>query len=119
MTGRTCWRGGEGLAHELADGGVRESVNAEVRIAKFSQFVIRHFPLRHHLHPSLFAVCKFEDVLLSGGDEREALGGFAGRPLVPVEAVHQVAVDAVFLQHHGDVQRAKALSICKSLPAGV
>ena len=42
------------------------------------------------------------DVLLSGGDEREAFGGFAGRPLVPVETVHQVAGDAVFLQHHGD-----------------
>ena len=42
------------------------------------------------------------DVLLSGGDEREAFGGFAGRPLVPVETVHHVAGDAVFLQHHGD-----------------
>ncbi len=34
--------------------------------------------------------------------EREAFGGFAAGPLVPVEAVHQVAGDAVFLQHHGD-----------------
>ena len=58
--------------------------------------------LRHHLHPALLAVFPFEDVLLSGGDEREAFGGFAGRPFVPVETVHQVAGDAVFLQHHGD-----------------
>ena len=57
---------------------------------------------RHHLHPTLLAVFLFEDVLLAGGDEGEALGGLAGGPLVPVEAVHQVAGDAVFLQHHGD-----------------
>ena len=57
---------------------------------------------RHHLHPALFAVFLFEDVFLSGGDERQAFGGFAGGPLVPVEAVHQVAGDAVLLQHHGD-----------------
>ena len=37
-----------------------------------------------------------------GGDEREAFGGFAGRPLAPVEAMHQVAGDAVLLQLHGD-----------------
>ena len=30
--------------------------------------------LRHHLHPALLAVFLFEDVLLSGGDEREAFG---------------------------------------------
>ena len=39
---------------------------------------------------------------MSGGDEREAFGGFAPRPLVPVEAVHQVGRDAVLLQQHGD-----------------
>ena len=32
--------GGDGLAHELADGGVRGSANAEVRSPKFSQFDI-------------------------------------------------------------------------------
>jgi hypothetical protein len=58
--------------------------------------------LRHHLQTALLAVFLFEDVLLSGGDEREALSGFAGRPLGPVKAVHHVAGDAVFLQHHGD-----------------
>jgi hypothetical protein len=57
---------------------------------------------RHHLHPALLAVFLFEDVLLPGGDELQALGRCAGGPLVPVEAVHQVAGDAVFLQHHGD-----------------
>ena len=44
----------------------------------------------------------FENVILSGGDEREAFGGVAGGPLVPVEPVHQVAGDAVFLQQHDD-----------------
>jgi hypothetical protein len=32
----------------------------------------------------------------------QAFGGFAAGPLVPVEPVHQVAGDAVLLQHHGD-----------------
>ena len=41
-------------------------------------------------------------LLPSGRDQGEAFGGFAGGPLVPVEAVHQIAGDAVFLQHHGD-----------------
>jgi hypothetical protein len=58
--------------------------------------------LHHHLHPALLAVFLFEDVLLPGGDEREALGGLAGGPLVPVEAVQHVAGDAVLFQHHGD-----------------
>ena len=48
------------------------------------------------------AILLFEDVLLSGGDELQALGRFAGGPLVPVETMHQVAGDAVFLQHHRD-----------------
>ena len=34
-------------------------------------------------------------------DEREVFGGFAGGPLVQFETVHQVAGDAVFLQHQG------------------
>ena len=45
-------------------------------------------------------------MLLSGGDQREAFGGFACRPLVPIETVHQVAGDAVFFQHHGDGLRS-------------
>ena len=57
---------------------------------------------RHHLHPPLLAVFLFEDVLLPGKDEGETFSGFAVRPLVPVEAVHQVAGDAVFLQYNGD-----------------
>ena len=60
----------------------------------------------HHLHPAFFAVLLFEDVLLPGGDQREAFGGFACRPLVPIETVHQVAGDAVFFQHHGDGLRS-------------
>jgi len=38
----------------------------------------------------------------TAGTSARRFGGFAGGPLVPVEAVHQVAGDAVFLQHHGD-----------------
>ena len=34
--------------------------------------------------------------------QAEAFRGFAGRPFVPVETVHQIAGDAVLLQHHGD-----------------
>ena len=37
----------------------------------------------HDLHEALLAVFLLQDVLLSGGDEREALGGFAGGPLRP------------------------------------
>jgi hypothetical protein len=54
------------------------------------------------LNPALLAVFLFEDVLLPGGDESEALGRCAGRPLGPREAAHHVASDAVLLQHHGD-----------------
>ena len=32
---------------------------------------------------------------LHGGDERQAFGGFAGGPLVPVEPVHQFAAHPV------------------------
>jgi hypothetical protein len=117
--------GGDGLAHELADGGVdllgRLPVGAALLVERGLQGLekgnvvtngrriiaggaegegARKFG--HHLHPALFAVLLSQDVLLSGGDKREALGGFADGPLVPVEAVHQVAGDAVFLQHDGD-----------------
>ncbi|MEI6535535.1 MAG: hypothetical protein WCN98_09365 [Verrucomicrobiaceae bacterium] len=56
----------------------------------------------HHLHPALLVVFLFEDVLLSGGDELQSLGRRAADPLVSVKAMHQVAGDAVFHQHHGD-----------------
>ena len=117
--------GGDGLAHELPDGCVdllgRFAVDAALLVQRGLQGLEkgnvvadrRRFiaggteskgagKLRHHLHPALLAVCLCEDVLLSGGDEREAFGGFAAGPLVPVEAVHHVAGDAVLLQHHGD-----------------
>lgn len=117
--------GGDGFAHELADGGVNLLGRLPVRAALFVQRGLQGLEkgnvvsdlrrliaggaegkgagkLRHHLHPTLLAVFLFEDVLQSGGDEREAFGGFARRPLVPVEAVHQVAGDAVFLQHDCD-----------------
>ena len=74
---------------------------------------------RHHLHPALLAVFLFEDVLLPGGDEREAFGGFAGGPLVPVEAVHHVAGDAVLLQHHGDGLRGVEGRVALAAALGV
>lgn len=46
-------------------------------------------------HPALLAVFLFEDVILSGGDEGEVFGGLADRPLVQVEAVHQVKGDGL------------------------
>ena len=59
------------------------------------------------------------DVFLSGGDEREALGGFAGHPLVPVEAVHHVVGDAVYLLHHGDSLRGVEGRVALAAALGV
>jgi len=86
--------GGDGLAHELADGGVdllgRLAVLAALLVQCGLQGLeethvvtdLRGFiaggaegkgagKLRHHLHPALLAVFLFEDVLLSGRDERD------------------------------------------------
>jgi hypothetical protein len=96
--------GGDGLAHELADGGVdllgRLLVAAALLVQRGLQGLekgnviadLRGFiaggaegkgagKLRHHLHPALLAVFLFEDVFLPGGDEGESFGEFAGGPL--------------------------------------
>ena len=103
--------GGDGLAHELADGGGDLLGCLPVAAALFVQrglqglekgnvvadlrgFIARGAEgkgagkLRHHLHPALLAAFQFEDVLLSGEDELQALGRSAAGPLLPVEAVH-------------------------------
>jgi len=78
-----------------------ESANAEVRITKFGQFDIPLTPTPRTAVPP--ARAQFSRPPPPGrAGKREAFDGFAGGPLVPVEAVHQVAGDAVFLQHHGD-----------------
>ncbi len=117
--------GGDGLAHELADRGVDLFGRLPVAAALFAQRGLQGLEITHvitdcrgfiaggaegegagkfchHLHPALLAVFLFENVLLTGGNELQALRGGAADPLVPVEAVHQVAGDVVFLQHHGD-----------------
>jgi hypothetical protein len=89
--------GGDGLAHELADGGVdllgRLAVAAALLVQRGLQGLEKAHvvadrrgfiaggaegegagELRHHLHPALLAVFLFEDVLLPGGDELQALG---------------------------------------------
>ena len=134
--------GGDGLAHELADSGVdllrRLPVGAALLVQRRLQGLEKgnvfadfrrdiaggaegkgagKFGL--HLHPALLAVFRFEDVLLAGGDERETFGGFAGGPLVPVEPIHQVAGDAVFLQHQGDGLRGVKGRIALAAALGV
>ena len=134
--------GRDGFAHELTDGGVDLlgglPVGAALLVQRGLQGLekthvvadLRGFiaggaegkgagKFRHHLHPALLAVFLFEDVLLAGGDEREAFGGFAGGPLVPVEAVQQVAGDAVLLQHHGDGLRGVEGRISLAAALGV
>jgi hypothetical protein len=58
--------------------------------------------MRPHQHLPKLAVLLFEYVLMPGGDELQALGRRAPGPLVLVEAVHHIAGNAVFLQHHCD-----------------
>lgn len=98
--------GGDGLAHQLADGGVdllgRLSVLAALFVERGLQGLEKTHvvadrggfiaggaegesagKLRHNLHPALLAIVLFENVLLSGGDELQALGRRAAGPLLP------------------------------------
>ncbi len=118
----------DGLAHELADGGVdllgRLPVGAALLVQRGLQglekgsvvadrrrFIAggaegeRAGKFRHHLHPTLLAVRKFQEVLLPSWNERETFRRFASHPVVPIKPVHQAADDAVFLQHHRDSLR--------------
>ena len=69
------------------------------------------------LHETRLAVLLLEDVLLSGGDQAQALGGRARRPLVPVEAVQDVAGDLVLFLH--DRHRLRGVDAGAALPAAL
>lgn len=54
------------------------------------------------LQPARLAVVPRQDMILARRNEREPLGGLAPGPRRPVEAMQQIAGDAVLLQHHGN-----------------
>jgi hypothetical protein len=105
--------GGDGLAHELADGGVKGSANAEVRIPKFSQFDIPNSSFdiprsvttctQRFLPSSCSRMCSCPAGMGRSANAEVRIAKFSQFDIRNSSFdICPVAGDAVFLQHHGD-----------------